>query len=77
MQILDQNGQPVEAAQTVQERAVVFVSETGDDWEPVKPYNVPDWVKREEVMGDMMRGEIVSLDEAGPFYCAKPLGAIH
>jgi len=53
---------------TKTQKAVVCKSDDGDCWEPVKPYNVDDWLRSEDVMGDMMAGNIVSLEETGPFY---------
>ena len=37
---------------------VIFKGPSSDapaeDWEPVKPYNVPDWVSDPDVLGEML-----------------------
>ena len=38
---------------------VVWKSPNGrDQWEPVKPADVPDWVKAEDVMGRLVNGDM-------------------
>ncbi|MCA9340177.1 MAG: hypothetical protein KDA17_04660 [Candidatus Saccharibacteria bacterium] len=70
--ILDAKGSPIKTrTTTTTASAVVFVSDDAQSWQPVKAFNVPDWVKEPDVMSDMLTGVIVSLEEAGPFYKAK------
>lgn len=72
--ILDSQGKPIQRQMTAQ--AVIFVSDDGEVWEPLKPYNVPDWLKDNDVMGYMLNGEVVSLENTGPFYCAEALSGL-
>lgn len=68
--ILDAQGRPLKT-RTATAEAVVFVSDDAENWTPVMAYNLPDWVKNDDVMSDMLAGIIVSLEETGPFYKAE------
>jgi hypothetical protein len=67
--LLDSSGKPIK--KTLATRAIVFSSVDGEDWEPLEPDNVPDWVKSRDVMGDMIDGAVVAAADAGPYYCAE------
>lgn len=43
------------------------------EWEPLKPEDVPDWVKAPEVMGHLVKGECCTNETRGKeWYCALP-----
>lgn len=56
--------------------AVVYKAKTPEGpWEPVKPENVPEWVKDSEVMGRLLQG-MICMDKHGEIYienCPDPL----
>ena len=55
-------------------RAVVFASDDGVEWVVLSPELVPAWVKTADAMGYMLAGQVLSLEDSGPYYCAE---AIH
>lgn len=71
--LLDANGRKIPARQMTA-NAVIFVSTDGDNWSPVKPYNVPKALKDPEAMGYLMAGEIIELAD-GDLYKAQKVAA--
>lgn len=69
--ILNANGRKIDMPKTKTAKAVIFVSEDGDTWQPVKPYNVPDWLKDPAAMGHMMAGELLEDLNAQKIYKAE------
>ena len=58
---------------------IIYRSPNGEDsWEPVKPEDVPDWVKAPDVMAHLVAGEMAQADstllianELRPWYRAE------
>jgi hypothetical protein len=50
---------------------VVFVSDDLDDWEPIYRNQVPARIRRPENMQKLIDGEILCLEEGGPYYIAE------
>lgn len=69
--ILDARGRKISIPTESTAKAVVFVSDDGESWSPEKSYNLPDWVKEPDAMGYMLSGEILSIDDTGPYYKAE------
>lgn len=43
------------------------------NWEPVKPEDVPEWLKAPEVMGQLVKGQCAHKESAGKeWYVARP-----
>jgi hypothetical protein len=51
---------------------VVYECVGPEEWKPLKPAEVPDWLKEPEVMGEMVKGWILEGVD-GKFYRAKKL----
>lgn len=68
MTFIDPIGRPLSTPR--QAMAVFFVSVDGDNWEPVKQYNVPAELLDHDVVACMMRGEMISIGDGneGPWY---------
>ena len=50
---------------------VIFASDNGmDGWEPVKPGEVPAWVKDPDNLARLVDGEACQQDDEGPWYMA-------
>ena len=80
--ILDARGKKISIRESMkasrknlQARAVVFISPDLENWSPVHYSSVPERIKDDKrVMGALMRGEIVSLNnDSGPYYIAEPI----
>lgn len=54
-------------------RAVVYSSADGVEWYITPPEHVPAWAKTQEAMGYMLAGQVLSLEESGPFFCAETI----
>lgn len=67
--LIGTDGKPLN--RTHQARAVVYESQDLESWTPMKPYNVPEWVQDDDIMGYLLSGEIVCQDERAPFYRAE------
>ena len=49
-------------------RAIVYRAEHPDGpWEPVKPEDVPEWVKEQEVLGRLLQG-MMAMDKEGEIF---------
>ena len=71
--IVDHTGRPIKKT-TATAQAVVFVSDDCENWEPVRGYNVPGWVREPDVMAELLNdGAVVFISEDGPFYRAERL----
>lgn len=63
-------------------RLVIFRSETGrGGWGPVRPEDVPDFVRRADVMGRLVAGEMCcdvgAGDKGSAWYMANPIETAH
>lgn len=60
--IVGVDGKPLR--QLEQARMAIYLSEDkGESWIPVKPYNVPEWLKHPDIMADMVEGYWVNNDD--------------
>ncbi|HBA35932.1 MAG TPA: hypothetical protein DCZ12_17540 [Gammaproteobacteria bacterium] len=64
--ILGANGRKL--ATTHHSRVAISGSDDGETWRYIKPDDVPEWIKDERVMADIVSGLIVSEHENGPYY---------
>lgn len=70
LDLLDQWQQTERAKRSGQAMLVIFRSDDGQSgWTPVKPEDVPEWVKSPTTIGRIMDGEMVS-DGTGWFVAA-------
>lgn len=50
-----------------QARLVIYASDNGrDDWRPIKPEDVPDWVADPDNLGRLVAGEMCMRADDGP-----------
>ena len=67
--ILDEKGKPIRKKRSA--RLAICKSDDGEEWFVIPPADVPDWLKVDDVMADMVAGVIVSIEDSGPYYCAE------
>ncbi len=53
-------------------RAVILKSDDEVRWEPVRPEDVPEWLKEEDVMGNLVAGAMAKR-EGTPWFRAQVL----
>lgn len=55
---------------------LVFLSSTDEEtWTPVRPEDVPEWVKHQDVLGNLANGDMARDEAQGPeWYRAERIG---
>jgi hypothetical protein len=69
--ILGPNGRKIRQPVQKKARAVIFVSENGENWTPISPETVPEWLQEPYTMGLMMAGEVLEDIDGQKLYKAQ------
>jgi hypothetical protein len=69
MAIVDISGKKI--AKTSFAKAAILSSKNGEDWDVLHPDDIPEWVKNHTVMAHLMDGEVVSMEDSGPYFYAE------
>lgn len=72
--ILGTDGKKIEKTRST--LAMVCTSDDGEEWRALPAEEVPEWVKSKDVMGHMMEGGIVAMDDGGPYYSAESIESL-
>jgi hypothetical protein len=67
-EIVGINGKRLARKKTKEATIAISGSDDGVDWFYIKPEDVPEWIKIDEVMTSITNGEVVSQGEGGPYY---------
>lgn len=68
--ILQANGQKY-PTQTMTAKAVIFVSDDGSMWNPMKPEEIPDYINDPGIINCLMHGEVIEVENR--FYIAEKM----